>query len=318
MNIDTNNAFSGKVKFLQGGGGNTPVVEQVVPLLFGSNFGGGSDFTDFVELPLNLLGKTTQGSENKSFIVQGVVNGFKNWFVKSNLQFSSPSSGVVPIDIVVQLVIDGTTQDTQTLTIQPPGVGQIYQGEVDFNFESSPISITQSLYYRVDVSVSVDFRPNTTTLIYSSVFNSGLTYNGFLSNSFKIDGAIINNTNTRLEGNFGGSDYYSFKSQGNPNVVPFGSINPSGVYFSLSDIDYGSVVDNKIRFTLYVDAVDVAIALSQDISSPILPNTFYYCPFDNGTEIGQGQSFYLMIDLLEEDFSTIQFQEIGLIYSEDV
>lgn len=321
MNIDTNNSFGGKVKFLQGGGGSPPVVEQVVPLLIGSNYSFNNTFYGFLELPLNIRGTAPFGLQNKSFIVQDVVVGFKNWFVKSNLQFYSDFAFSVEVDIVVQLIIDESVVDTQTITIGNSG----YQGEINFDLQTSPSSITQSIYYRIDIYDSgtstpstIDFTiPSSTTLLYSSVYAGGLRYDGFLS-SYIGGSPTINDSTTAIFGNFGGSAYLDANAF-NPiqNVIPIDGFNALGVYFSLQQITAGSNTSNRIRFSLIVDGVATEIATSIQVPS-LLPSTFYYASLDNLVQISKYSTLYLLIDLLSADGSSISVNEIGLIYRVDL
>ena len=311
----SNNYGGGKVKFLQGGVASPPVVEQVVPLIFGSNYNYEIGFVGFVELPLNVCVDVTQGSQNKSFIVEDVINGFKNWFVKSNLQFND-NEDTLDVDIVVQLVIDGTTQDTQTLTLTNP-----YYGEVVFDFElSSPILITESMYYRIDVyetgtltpsSATIKI-PSTTTLLYSSVYDGGGRYNGFLNSHFAQGNVVVDDITNTLIGNFGGSAYLNT----NPpiqNVCPINGLVCVGVYFSLSAITYGSFTSNSITFIVYVDGLGVSTINSSAISE-LLPNTFYYLEFSSPFSINQASQFYLEISRQIADGSSLTFEEVGLIY----
>jgi hypothetical protein len=313
--IDSRSPFVGRVKFLQGGSGSPPVVEQVVPLIFGSNYNYEIGFVGFVELPLNVCVEVTQGSQNKSFIVEDVINGFKNWFVKSNLQFNGKEDEL-DVDIVVQLVIDGITQDTQTLTLTTP-----YTGEVVFDFElSSPILITESMYYRIDVyetgtltpsSATIKI-PSTTTLLYSSVYDDGGRYNGFLNSHFAQGNVVVDDITDTLVGNFGGSTYLST----NPpiqNVCPINGLVCVGVYFSLSAITSGSFTSNSIRFKVYVDGLEASTINSSAINE-LLTNTFYYLAFSSPFSINQASQFYLEISRQSADGSSLTFEEVGLIY----
>jgi len=309
----SNNYGGGKVKFLQGGVASPPVVEQVVPLIFGSNYNYEIGFVGFVELPLNVCVEVTQGSQNKSFIVEDVINGFKNWFVKSNLQFND-NEDTLDVDIVVQLVIDGTTQDTQTLTLTNP-----YYGEVVFDFElSSPILITESMYYRIDVyetgtltpsSATIKI-PSTTTLLYSSVYDGGGRYNGFLNSHFAQGNVVVDNITDTLVGNFGGSIYLSQPIQ---NVCPINGLFCVGVYFSLSAITLGSNPSNTIKLKVYVDDLGASTINSSAISE-LLTNTFYYLAFSSPFSINQASQFYLEISRQSADGSSLTFEEVGLIY----
>jgi hypothetical protein len=314
----SNNYGGGKVKFLQGGVASPPVVEQVVPLIFGSNYNYEIGFVGFVELPLNVCVEVTQGSQNKSFIVEDVINSFKNWFVKSNLQFND-NEDELDVDIVVQLVIDGITQDTQTLTLTNP-----YYGEVVFDFElSSPILITESMYYRIDVyetgtltpsSATIKI-PSTTTLLYSSVFGGG-RYNGFLNSHFAQGNVVVDDITYALVGNFGGSAYLNT----NPaiqNVCPINGFGCVGVYFSLSAITSGSNPSNSITFKVYVDGLEASTINSSAISE-LLPNTFYYFEFSSPFSINQASQFFLEISRQSADGSSLTFEEVGLIYKVNI
>lgn len=319
MNIDTNNAFGGKVKFLQGGGGSPPVVEQVVPLLIGSNYSYNNTFAGFIELPLNIVSSAPSGAQNRSFIEEGIVDGFKNWFVKSNLQFFSDFAYSNEVDIVVQLIIDNLVQDTQTITIG--SLLNPYQGEIIFDLQTSPIIISESIYYRIDIYDSgtttpstIDFTiPSSTTLIYSSVYDEGLRYDGFLSNFFGSN-ITIDDSVTSIYGNFGGSTYLD-TSAFNPikNVIPINEFIALGFYFSLESRINGSNPLNRVTFSLVVNGSPTQIALSNNIYL-LLPNNNYYCALNLPVPIAKYDNFYLVIEFIYQDGSSITFNEVGLIY----
>ena len=319
--IDSRSPFVGRVKFLQGGGGSPPVVEQVVPVLIGSNFYYGSQFTEFVEIPLSINNQVGIGTQNKSFIIQDTIPNFKFWFVSANLQFDD-SIDTLDIDIVVQLFIDGVSIATQTLTLSNP-----YQGEVNFDLSANPSPITNDIYYRIDVYETGTLTPNTTaniripsttTCLYSSVYGGGLRYNGFLTNYYEVGACYIDDTQTSIYGNFGGSAYLNtgaFNPISMPSPIDMVVV---GCYIVVSALTLGSNTSNYILGRLYVNGVAATEQAITTISTTPL-NTEIYVDFAGGSaSILQGDSFYFLLEEAYQDGSVVNFQEIGLIYRVDI
>jgi hypothetical protein len=319
--IDSRSPFVGRVKFLQADGGSPPIVEQVVPVLIGSNFYFNSEFSTSIEIPLSINNEVVTGTQNKSFIVQDTIAGFKFWFVSANLQFNDEVLAE-NVDIVVQLYIDGISVDTQTLTLDNP-----YSGEINFDLSANPSLITSDIYYRVDIydAGTLNYNntarikiPSTTTCLYSSVYGCGLRYNGFLTNYYEVGACYIDDTQQSILGNFGGSAYLNSQAF-NPISMPSPiDMVVVGCYIVVSGFNSGFLPSNSISGTLVVNGVSNDATTIVSIVD-ILLNTEIYASFTSGSvSISQGDSFYFLLEEAYTDGSVVNFQEIGLIYRVDI
>jgi hypothetical protein len=315
MNIDTNNAFSGKVKFLQGGGGVT-IVNNVVPLIIPSNLGqDGIDFVGSVELPLNVTASVFDTTlQNTSFIpnenIAGVLSGFKVWFAKSKLQFVMTDG--TPEDTLVQvtLEIDGVGIDIQAIELDSTNG---YESSIDFDLTGSPTLIETSIKFLVEAfesggevpstkSITI---PSTTTILYSNEYSEGRYY-GFLS-SYLATNFIIDDTFNLREIGFGGSYFSNTSSTSFQNVSPF-DFSSIGIYVVFSAVNI--ITSAYLTITLIVNGVATTSLTIQDYTLQQLIFVFHASPIS----INQLDELQLRVRSNDASGDTWQIQEIGLVY----
>jgi len=315
MNIDTNNAFSGKVKFLQGGGGVT-IVHNVVPLIIPSNLGqDGIDFVGSVELPLNVTASVFDTAlQNTSFIpnenIAGVLGGFKVWFALSKLQFLMTDG--TPEDTLVQVTLEIDGVAIQTIATQLDSTNG-YESQIEHDLTGSPFLIESSIKFFAEAfesgggvpSTKTITIPSTTTILYSNEYTEGRYY-GFLSSYLATDFIIDDSCNLREIG-FGGSYFSNTSSTSFQNVSPF-DFSSIGIYVVFSAVNI--ITTAYLIITLIVNGVATTSLTIEDYTLQAL----IFVPHASPISINQLDELQLRVQSVDASGDSWQIQEIGLVY----
>lgn len=315
MNIDTNNAFSGKVKFLQGGAGAT-IVNNVVPIIIPSNLGqDGVDFIGSMELPLNVTASVFDTTlQNTSFIPNEnntSLEGFKVWIAQSHLEFFMTDGNAEDTAVQVTLVIDGVNIETIATTLN---IANGYKGFIDFDYTSgTPTLIETSIKFLVEAFVSGSgvpstktiTIPSTTTILYSNEYTTGRYY-GFLS-SYLATNFIIDDSVPLREIGFGGSYFNLTTGTAYQNVAPFG-FAAMGIYVVFSAVSIVSIP--FLAMTLVVNGVDTDTLNLYSFNLQEL----LFVAYPSRILINSGDVLQLRVQSVDASGDSWQIQEIGLVY----
>lgn len=315
MNIDTNNSFGGKVKFLQGGAGAT-IVNNVVPIIIPSNLGqDGVDFISSMQLPLNVTASVFDTTlQSTSFIPNDDntgLTGFKVWFAQSHLEFFMTDA--VPQDTAVQvtLVIDGVNIETIATTLNSTNG---YKGFIDFDYTSgTPNLIGSNIKFFVEAFVSGSgvpstktiTIPSTTTILYSNEYTTNRYY-GFLS-SYLATNFIIDDSVFLREIGFGGSYFNLTTGTAYQNVAPFG-FAAMGIYIVFSAVSIVSIP--FLAMTLVVNGVDTDTLNLYSFNLQEL----LFVAYPSRILINSGDVLQLRVQSVDASGDSWQIQEIGLVY----